>query len=209
MFRFFSCVGIVLCLSVATHADNLVSSSRNGSLSARQINERSAALFKKIAPKPATTAIDFYKVHYRSLNEQSRPVVLTGLVILPRGRAPKGLVIFNHGTIFNRQLSPSRYVGQTDFGETVPALLAFASGGYAIAMPDYLGMGNNKNPHPFPLGSLNSRSAIDLIAPARAFRRAGKWRLVHDYSSPAIPKAAASRCGRLGSWKANQARFIA
>ncbi|MDQ3061346.1 MAG: alpha/beta hydrolase, partial [Acidobacteriota bacterium] len=45
--------------------------------------------------------------------------------------------------------------------------LAFASGGYAVAMPDYLGLGDHKGAHPYPLAAANSLSAVDIIEPAR------------------------------------------
>jgi pimeloyl-ACP methyl ester carboxylesterase len=51
------------------------------------------------------------------------------------------------------------------------ATLAFASGGYAVAMPDYLGLGDNTGAHPYPLGAINSRSAVDIIEPARALAK--------------------------------------
>ncbi len=89
------------------------------------------------------------------------------MVVLPIGGAPKGLVIFNHGTTADRNLSPSRFTGSAKSTEAELAILAFASGGYAVAMPDYLGLGDHKGAHPYPLGDINSRSAIDLIAPAR------------------------------------------
>jgi hypothetical protein len=92
---------------------------------------------------------------------------LSGLVVLPRGGAPKGLVIYNHGTTADPNVSPSRYTGGAKPAEVESVILAFASGGYAVAMPDYLGLGDHKGAHPYPLGNINSRSAIDLIEPAR------------------------------------------
>lgn len=99
---------------------------------------------------------------------------MTGLVALPKNEAPKGLVVFAHGTFADRNLSPSRYAGKPTASETEQATLAFASGGYAVAMPDYLGLGDDvKGFHPYPVGQTNSVSAIDIIEPARliAFRQ--------------------------------------
>ncbi len=76
-------------------------------------------------------AIELHKVSYRSRDEKNRAVVLTGLVALPRGGAPKGLIIFNHGTIVNSALAPSRFTGKSNASEAELAVLAFASGGYA------------------------------------------------------------------------------
>jgi pimeloyl-ACP methyl ester carboxylesterase len=89
------------------------------------------------------------------------------LIALPSGGASKGLVVFNHGTLADRRASPSRFTGRADSSETELAILAFASGGYAVAIPDYLGLGDHQAAHPYPLGAVNSRSAVDIIAPAR------------------------------------------
>ena len=155
-------------LPIGVSADNLAGSTRTGTMSIAQINQRLKTVFGAPAPAPTSNAIDLYKVSYRSQDDNARPVNLSGLVVLPQGGAPKGLVIFNHGTTADPNLSPSRYTGGAKPAEVESVILAFASGGYAVAMPDYLGLGDHKGAHPYPLGNINSRSAIDLIAPARA-----------------------------------------
>lgn len=149
-------------------AGNFVSSKLNATLSAQQINNRMKTVFGATALPQATKAVDLYKVSYRSLNEAGNPIVLTGLVALPKTGAPKGIVVFAHGTFADRNLSPSRYAGKPTKSEAEQAILAFASGDYAVAMPDYLGLGDDtKGFHPYPVGLTNSLSAIDIIQPAR------------------------------------------
>ncbi|MEO8073970.1 MAG: prolyl oligopeptidase family serine peptidase [Acidobacteriota bacterium] len=148
-------------------AKNLVGFKQNGTLSAEQINQRVKTVFGASALSAASKAVDLYKISYRSQNEKGTSVVLTGLIAMPQSDAPKGLVIFNHGTFADRDLSPSRWTGKANSSETEIAALAFTSGGYAVAMPDYLGLGDDKEFHPYPLGAVNSLSAIDLIQPAR------------------------------------------
>jgi len=155
-------------LSLGANAGNFVSSTRTGSMTAAQINGRLKTVFGVNAPSPATESVDLYKISYRSADENNRAVNLSGLIALPRGGAPKGLVVFNHGVIADRRTSPSRFTGKAETSETELAILAFASGGYAVALPDYLGLGDHQGAHPFPLGAVNSRSAIDIIAPARS-----------------------------------------
>lgn len=149
-------------------AQEFVASTRNGTMTAAQINGRMKTVFGADAPAaPAIENVDLYKISYRSTDENNRAVVLSGLVAIPSGGAPKGLVVFNHGTLADRRASPSRFTGRADSSETELAILAFASGGYAVAIPDYLGLGDHKSAHPYPLGAVNSRSAVDIIAPAR------------------------------------------
>src|SRR5690606_12029813 len=50
-------------------------------------------------------------------------------------------------------------------------MVAFASGGYAIAMPDYIGQGDHTGGHPYPANVTNSFAGMDLIKPAREVAR--------------------------------------
>ncbi len=167
MRQMFACLCFMLLLVGVTRADNLVDSTRTGTMSILHTNQRMKTVFGASRLPPASKAIDLYKVRYRSQDAKDRSVILSGLLVLPRGGAARGLIIYNHGVTADRNLSPSRFTGAAKSSEVEFAVLAFASGGYAVAMPDYLGLGDDKGAHPFPLGSVNSRSAIDLIAPAR------------------------------------------
>lgn len=172
MRRFFSVLAVLLALTFTARADNFVDFALNGTLPATYTRLRLQKLFGASAPSAVSPSLNLYKLRYRSLNDVGAPVVLSALVVLPQGGAPKGLILFNHGTTADRNASPSRFTGYVQEGvfasETELATLAFATGGYAVAMPDYLGLGDDKGPHPYPLGSINSRSAIDLILPARS-----------------------------------------
>ncbi|MCA1625652.1 MAG: alpha/beta hydrolase [Acidobacteria bacterium] len=157
-------------LPVGVNVGNLVGSTLNGTMSVAQVNQLIQKKFG-ISVSPTAQALDLYKITYRSHDEKNREVVLSGLVVLPRGGAANGLVIFNHGTIVNSALAPSRFTGKSNASEAELATLAFASGGYAVAMPDYLGLGDHKGAHPYPLGAVNSPSAVDIIEPARTLAK--------------------------------------
>ena len=152
-------------------ANNLVGFARNGTMSVAQTNQMIKTSFGANTIEPTTSALDLYKLNYRSRDEKNNLVVLSGLLALPKGGAPKGLIVFDHGTIVNSSQAPSRFTGKANSSEAQMAALAFASGGYAVAMPDYLGLGDHKGAHPYPLGAVNSLSAVDIIAPARAVAR--------------------------------------
>ena len=155
-------------LSSSCRAQSLVDSKLNGTMSAAQVRARLETVFGSSISGANVRPLDLYKVRYRSQDGRGRNVVLSGLLVLPRGGAPKGLVLYTHGTTADRKLSPSRFRGTARGGENELAALAFASGNYAVAMPDYLGLGDHAGAHPYPLAATNARSAIDMIAPARA-----------------------------------------
>jgi alpha-beta hydrolase superfamily lysophospholipase len=156
----------ILLVSSLT-AQKLVKFESNGLMTEAVANERMAAVFTPNTLESAQTAIELHKVKYTSIDEKGKPVELTGLVAWPAGGAPKGLVVFCHGTIVDRDRSPSKYKGGSEGGEAAVGVLAFASGGYAVAIPDYLGLGDHKKPHPYPLSRVNARSGVDIISAAR------------------------------------------
>lgn len=170
--KIFPCLTTVLLsmslVNPACRAQSLVDSTRNGMMPVAQVQSRLQTVFGSSISGANSQSLDLYKVRYRSQDERGCNVILSGLLVLPRGGAPKGLVIYNHGTTADRNLSPSRFRGGARGGENEMAALAFASGNYAVAMPDYLGLGDHAGAHPYPIAAINARSAIDLIAPARA-----------------------------------------
>jgi pimeloyl-ACP methyl ester carboxylesterase len=170
MRQVFSCALLVLLLAVGLAAQNLVGFKRSGTMPVAETNRMIAKAFGG-AVRPTGEALDLYKITYRSRDEKNRPVVLSGLVVFPKGGAPNGLVVFNHGTLVSSALAPSRFTGKANKSEAQTATLAFASGGYAVVMPDYLGLGDHQGAHPYPLGAANSRAAVDIIAPARALAK--------------------------------------
>lgn len=98
--------------------------------------------------------------------------VESGLVVLPvaengEDRAPLTLAILSiqHGTIFSRSLSPSRFSLDllSDNPEDYVGLVA-AGLGYAVVMPDYSGLGvDDTIPHPFCHARSLANSVRDMI----------------------------------------------
>ncbi len=161
----------LVLFAVTVSGQALVSSSLNGTMSASELNERMAKAFGESAPPSASTDVELHKITYTSIDVNKKKVNLTGLVAWPVGGAPKGLVVYCHGTTVDRDRSPSRFKGKGEAPETIEAITAFATGGYAVILPDYLGLGDHKAAHPYPLSVVNARSGVDMISAARAFSR--------------------------------------
>ncbi|MBC8065041.1 MAG: hypothetical protein H7Y17_09440, partial [Chlorobia bacterium] len=169
--RRFVTVSIALpCLLVASQAmgQELVSFSSNGQLYPAIAKDRYQKEFKDVEkPEVQPEEVKLFKTLYWARMPNGRKVQLSGLVAIPKSGAPKGLVVYFHGTTADRENVPSRYRGNPTPEEADLAVLAFATAGYAVAMPDYLGLGDHQGFHPYPLGSINCWSGIDLIKPAR------------------------------------------
>ncbi len=157
--------------TVTLSGQTLVKSELNGSMSSAELNERMTKLFGGLAPPATERDVDLHKITYTSIDVNKKKVNLTGLVVWPVGGAPKGMVVYCHGTTVDRDRSPSKFKGKGEAPETVEAITGFATGGYAVILPDYLGLGDHKAAHPYPLSVVNARSGMDMISAARAFAR--------------------------------------
>ena len=75
---------------------------------------------------------------------------------------PVGVVAFGHGTDSLKAYVPS---APTIEGEAIGAL--FASGGFALVAPDYVGLGLSPGPHPYLHANSEASASVDLLAAAR------------------------------------------
>lgn len=160
---------LLSAVAASCFAGNLVAFKSNGQLYPAIAKHRFEKLFKDVKDKPEIFPVEIrlFKTTYKSRTSTGRMVDVSGLVAIPQSGAPKGLVVYFHGTTADRENVPSRYRGNPAPEEADLAVLAFATAGYAVAAPDYLGLGDHMGFHPYPMGSVNCWSGIDLIKPAR------------------------------------------
>lgn len=117
-----------------------------------------------------TTDIKFgvklYKVTYNS-NDGFADQAVSGLLALPARGASKGLVLWFQGTTVDRKDSPSRYDGKVTGHSAEAVVLNFCLDGFAVAIPDCYGLGDNRSVQPYPLGTVNAQAGIDMLEPVR------------------------------------------
>ncbi len=166
--RYIFAAAVMLAAFSFVKGQELESIAINGTLYSDKVNARIAKVFGQYSVSRTSSNIQLTKVLYTSIDEAGKKVVLSGLMATPLAGAPNGLVVFCHGTIQDREASPSMWKGAENGSEAESATLAFASGGYAVIIPDYLGLGDHKATHPYPRNKINSQSVIDIIEPARA-----------------------------------------
>lgn len=161
-------IGVSICLLVMAASacpQGLVSVSSSATLSEETVRAKIKKVFKGQASGGA--AVRLFRTRYKSRDVNGQTTTVSGLVAIPSDGAPKGLVVWYHGTLANRDNVPSRYRGEEANAESEAPVIALASSGYAVALPDYLGLGDHKGFHPLPLSSVNAWSGIDLIPTAR------------------------------------------
>lgn len=85
----------------------------------------------------------------------------------------KGVLVYFHGTTFNNSQVPSHYEGNV---ETELMAEVFASQGYIVVMPDYIGQGvDYQDVHPYVLyPKVSAQTAVDML-------KAVKPRLITRY----------------------------
>jgi hypothetical protein len=127
------------------------------------------------APLGATT----YRVLYRSTGLDDKPILVSGVVIVPPGAPPPGgrpIVAWAHPTSgIVPRCAPSLAIF---LFQQIQGLRSFVRNGYVVAATDYPGLGTAE-PHPYLVGtSERARCSTPCVLPASCPARAaarGSW----------------------------------
>lgn len=121
-----------------------------------------------------TFDIELRTMHYSSKRADGSSVRLSGLIILPRNpdgtRPAVPIMMYQHGTEVYRPYAPSQFLvpgnNPLDYPEVI-ITAAMAMTGYAIALPDYQGMGDNTDIHPFVHADSLAGQVVDMLRATR------------------------------------------
>jgi len=103
-------------------------------------------------------AIDVYKIVYNTVSYDSTPTIASGALILPHNpTCQMPLVSYQHGTTLKKTDVPSRLSSEFIIGA------GMATDGYAVSMPDYLGLGDSPGLHPYIHANSEASAAIDML----------------------------------------------
>jgi hypothetical protein len=106
----------------------------------------------------ADNPVELFRVIYWTVL-QGAPTKASGLFVVPQGVAPKGLVMYFHGSNAERATAPSQ--AERIDGNTEAAV--FSGNGYYSLLPDYIGLGASLEAHPFALVRPSVDAAVDLL----------------------------------------------
>ena len=122
----------------------------------------------------ATYTLEMQKVTYQSLGADGRPQTMSGLLILPKSilgtRPTVPILMYQHGTETFRPYSPSQFLAHMDRPADYPEVMiaaAIAATGYAVAMADYEGLGDNTSLQPYVHGTSLAQQVIDMLRTSR------------------------------------------
>jgi pimeloyl-ACP methyl ester carboxylesterase len=123
-----------------------------------------------VAPGASKTKV----VLYRSLGVDGRAAAVSGIVSIPKGKAPKKgwpVITYAHGTTGAAdQCAPSRDVAGTSVHGSnayiLPLISRWLKAGYAVVRTDYEGLGTPGS-HPYLIGNSEGRATLDIARAAR------------------------------------------
>jgi pimeloyl-ACP methyl ester carboxylesterase len=113
------------------------------------------------AALPVHHGVELFRLTYWT-ELLGRPTIASALLAVPRGRTPRGAVMWFNGTNATRSEAPS---GGGVVGLLVAA--AFAGSGHIVLAPDYIGLGESKTFHPYLHTGSTVSAALDLLTAAR------------------------------------------
>jgi fermentation-respiration switch protein FrsA (DUF1100 family) len=111
-----------------------------------------------------------YKITYKTKNYDGSDILASGALLIPQTGNSLPLLSQHHGTLIDPvdELAAPSYFGQGSEA-FVPGIL-FASIGYVVAVPDYIGYGASKDlTHPYEHGASLATTCRDMMRAAREF----------------------------------------
>lgn len=122
----------------------------------------------------APLAASAYRVLYRSTGPGGRPILVSGVVIVPQGAPPPGgrpIVAWAHPTSgIVPRCAPSLAIF---LFQQIQGLRSMIARGFVVAATDYPGLGT-PGPHPYLVGESEGRAVIDIVRAARFLPRVGE-----------------------------------
>lgn len=113
-----------------------------------------------LVPKFGT---DIYKIVYNTIDAHGQSTIASGALALPVGSLCKApMAIYCHGTTSKRTGVPSHLSQEAAIGNLL------SSKGVAVAMPDYLGLGDSPGFHPYVHSASEATASIDMLKASRA-----------------------------------------
>lgn len=155
----------------------LISYEKVNDLTTKEINELNP---EKNIVQLLDYDVSLYSITYESI-QKGKPIVLSGLVTIPKDKEQPSLLQYHHGTMLPIPMPggegsndvPSLFNGQSvqpdaDFMETRMMVLTFASRGYVVSAPDYAGYNVSKDlDHPYNIPGELANYSVDMIRAAK------------------------------------------
>jgi dipeptidyl aminopeptidase/acylaminoacyl peptidase len=145
-----------------------VSATKNSEISVETLRAFTSTFGQKKIEKLLKYGVRTYTVVYET-NWKGNRIKASGLLLLPTGISEAAPIMsVQHGTSFSKGEAPSAAAGYS-------GMELFASAGYIVLMPDYIGYGSSVQLfHPYYDKGYSALSVIDMISSAKQFLKREK-----------------------------------
>ncbi len=104
--------------------------------------------------------VDLYVITYETITATGEETEASGLIAIPKGISTSApLLSFQHGTTLKQTAAPSNII----LGSGMEVGLIFATEGYIVCMPDFLGLGKGTGLHPYMHAKSEATATIDML----------------------------------------------
>jgi pimeloyl-ACP methyl ester carboxylesterase len=111
---------------------------------------------------PISQGINLYRVQYWTQRFDGAPIVASGLVAVPGGGKPRGVVSYQHATTCRSDYVPSA-IG---LNEGTLGAAIFGGSGFLFVAADYIGLGVSEEVHPYLYSASEVSAVADLLKAA-------------------------------------------
>lgn len=113
------------------------------------------------------SSIKAYRLEYTTTNTDGKTITASGALIVPNVTTAVPMLSMQHGTITSNDDAPSNFKSSS---EAYTYGSVFASQGYIVAAPDYIGYGASKDlPHSYEHRNGLATASLDMLRAAREF----------------------------------------
>ena len=151
-----SLVFLLALTALCTHAQ-LVSYEKLEEFPVERLQQRWKNMGIPKVVSPIRNDVDVYDIKYCTTYGDSSCVMASGVYFVPiNPKKPAPLLIYNHGTSTRKE----RHMGYN--GEDQICLM-FATDGYAVCEPDYVGLGHGERRHLYIHADSEANAGIDMM----------------------------------------------
>ena len=164
-----TCVAIVMaiCLLLLCPDTGARAQSAFYSAPASDVAGAEGTLVRQEPMTGAPLGASAYRVLYRSRDPNGKPILVSGVIVVPQGPPPPGgrpIIAWAHPTTgIVPRCAPSLAIF---IFQQIQGLRPFVERGYVVAATDYPGLGT-PGPHPYLVGISEARAVIDSVRVAR------------------------------------------
>ena len=112
---------------------------------------------------PITHGVDIYEVIYRTRWVNGSSIQASGVYFVPQAGPGDDIstLVYNHGTVMRKERNGYDYNGESTICKI------FATDGYAVLFPDYIGLGKGDSSHLYQHLESEAQAGVDMLKAAR------------------------------------------